>query len=240
MKNFKGFLTAGHLKWLALIFMIIDHTAVVLIEMGIFRHQSDYSYEFLSQMVSVYEIMRNIGRLAFPIYLYLLLEGYHHTKNLKRYFMRLGFLAVISEIPFDLAFADQVFYWSHQNVFIELLIALMLFVSLDYFKDRWLMRLVSVGLCFGLAYLTMADYDLFGILAALIFYFAYGKRLREALAVLPAFAFEYFMPTVFLSSLFILFYNGKRGRVQQAFHYWAYPGHILLLYLIKLMLFKSN
>ncbi|MCR8968905.1 conjugal transfer protein TraX [Facklamia sp. 7083-14-GEN3] len=240
MKNSKAFLTAGHLKWLALIFMVIDHTAVVLIEMGIFNHQSDYSYEFLTQMVSVYEIMRNIGRLAFPIYLYLLLEGYHHTRNLKRYFTRLAFLAVVSEIPFDLAFANQPFYWDHQNVFIELLIALLLFACLDHFKENWLMRLVSVSLCFGLAYFTMADYDLFGILAALILYFAYGNRIREAIAILPAFSFEYYMPTVFLSSLFILCYNGKRGRVQQAFHYWAYPGHILLLYLIKLMLFNTN
>ncbi|MGX7108495.1 TraX family protein [Facklamia miroungae] len=237
MKRPKPFLNAGHLKWLALIFMIIDHTAVIFLANGLFLHLNDYSYDFLDQMYSYFLIMRNLGRLAFPIYLYLLLEGYHHTKDLKKYFMRLGILALVSEIPFDLAFSNQWLDWQHQNIFVELMIALMLFAWLDHFKERWFMRLIGIGLAFGLAYITLADYDIFGILAAVILYFAYGKRVRESIAILPAFAFEYYMPTVFLSSLFIYFYNGERGKVNQAFHYWAYPGHLLLLYGIKVFIF---
>ena len=76
------------LKLIAIITMLIDHIAAVLIP-------SD---------TMLWLVMRCIGRLAFPIFVFLLVEGFHHTRDVKKYLLRLGAFALISEVPFDLAF----------------------------------------------------------------------------------------------------------------------------------------
>ena len=96
MKGIKTFL----LKWIAIISMLIDHIGAVLFPWC--------------------EWMRIVGRLAFPIFAYLLVEGFVYTKDVKKYLVRLGLFALISEIPFDLAFFGTVFAPVHQNVFFEL------------------------------------------------------------------------------------------------------------------------
>ena len=95
-------MTGLTLKLIAVISMLLDHTGHVL-----FPGQIWFRY---------------VGRLAFPIYSFLLAEGFFHTKNLKSYMFRLLFFGIISEIPFDLAFYDTVFTFEHQNVFWTLLL----------------------------------------------------------------------------------------------------------------------
>lgn len=240
MKITQPFLTSAHLKRLALSFMVIDHLAVAIVIHGIFGHPFLYSDQFLDQMIPIYTFMRLIGRLAFPIYLFLLLEGFYHTRQLKQYFLRLGALAIISELPFDLALNQAYFDWSSQNVFFELFAILLLFYWLDRLKGRWLVQAIVVLAIAGIAYAGHFDYGYWGVLAGTIFFFARGSRWREVLAVFPAFAFEYFLPSVFLSSLLIASYNGKRGKLNAAFHYWAYPGHLMVLYLVYLWLYSSG
>ncbi len=94
------------LKWIAVITMIIDHTGAVL---------------FPDNMV-----FRYIGRIAFPIFCFLLVEGFFHTRDVRKYMLRLGLFALISEIPYDLAFRDTVLEFEHQNVFFALLLGVVM------------------------------------------------------------------------------------------------------------------
>lgn len=80
------------LKLIAIITMLIDHIGAV----------------FIPSNTGLYLVFRSIGRLSFPIFCFLIVEGFYHTRNVKKYLIRLGIFAFISEIPFDLAFYNSI------------------------------------------------------------------------------------------------------------------------------------
>ena len=101
-------LSGTTLKWIAVISLLIDHTAEVLI-----NHNAALTDPIWAQ---IYVLMRGIGRIAFPIYAFLLVEGFLYTRDVKKYLARMLTFAVVSEIPFDLAVFHTPFYWGYQNV----------------------------------------------------------------------------------------------------------------------------
>ena len=105
LSNFLG-LTSNQLKIIALVAMTCDHVGK----------------ELLPQC----QILQIIGRLAFPIFAYTLVEGFMHTHDVKKYLMRLGILALLSEIPFDLAFNGTILEFGHQNVFFTLFLGILM------------------------------------------------------------------------------------------------------------------
>lgn len=102
------------LKLLALVLMIIDHCGLVLFA-----------------GTSLYLPCRILGRIAFPLYAFLITEGYVHTRSVKKYAGRLLVFAILSEIPFDYAFFRTPFYMGYQNVFFTLVLGLGALVCLD-------------------------------------------------------------------------------------------------------------
>ena len=119
------------LKILAIISMFVDHVTYVLIPPLLNGGFSDFisGYKVIAgpfaglDLEAVYQIGRGFGRLSFPIFIFLLAEGFYHTRNRQKYLLRLLIFAFISEIPFDLAFKKTFFYIRYQNVLFTFLLA---------------------------------------------------------------------------------------------------------------------
>ena len=120
-------LTSGALKWIALITMFIDHIGAIILEKGAISAYNQglptaLSYDVSLLLSKMDFFIRQIGRISFPIFCFLLVEGFYHTSNRKKYALRLFLFACISEIPFDLCFRGKILEFSYQNVMFTLLI----------------------------------------------------------------------------------------------------------------------
>ena len=232
-------LSASSLKWIAIITMLIDHFAA-----GVYRPLYNGGY-FLKwglneHMDELYYAMRNVGRFAFPVFCFLLVEGFFHTKSRIKYLGNLLFFALLSEIPFDLTLKMKVGLEA-QNVFFTLAISLVVIWGIEKIKERFLNEptvsfflqgtAILSGCC--LAYLLHTDYSYYGIVLALIFYYYRNRRFMACLVGYVWFLFE---PWCFPAFIAILFYNGKRGRNLKYFFYAFYPVHLLLLYGLRVLL----
>lgn len=208
------------LKMIALITMIIDH----------------YGAIFHSDVI----IYRIIGRIAFPIYCFLLIEGYLHTSDVKRYAKRLLIFAFISEIPFDLAFFGGP-YWYHQNIFFTLFIGLIAVHMINRNENNNFKNILIIFGASILASILSTDYGSTGIIYIIAFY--YTRKNNLMFGLLPAAAILLTgigsIQQYALASLPVLyFYNGRPGlknKVLQIGFYAAYPLHLMIFYLVKLL-----
>ena len=171
-----------------------------------------------------------IGRIAFPIYVFLLVEGFVHTKNIKKYIIRLALFAIISEVPYDLAFYNTVFEIYHQNVMWELLICIIMLCCIRKYPDFSIIFVVVS--CF-IAWLLKFDYEFIGPLAVACIYLFRDRILYRNVATVVIFAFE---PTAFFSLIPINMYSGKKGKDLKYLFYLFYPVHLLVLFFLINML----
>ncbi len=234
----KKILSGSALKVIALISMLIDHVGAVLVERAILVYSYDY-FKY-KQLLNADIILRSIGRIAFPIYCFLLVEGFLHTKNIKKYMIRLALFALISEIPFDLATSGKIINLNCQNIFFTLLIGLSVITLLECMgRCEALSKMIKI--CLGilltgagalLAQFLNTDYGLRGVLPIVALYLFRFDRLKQVCAGALAFSWEFPAPLAFLP---VLFYNGKRGKGNQYLFYIFYPLHLGFLYFIAVM-----
>lgn len=246
-KKFNG-LTGSHIKWIALGTMLTDHIGAVLLEPGLLPliasavlagNSFDYlpaDYEFWHNLNFV---LRLIGRLAFPLYCFLLVEGFLHTKSIAKYALRLGVFALLSEVPFDLAIYGTVFNLAMQNVFFTLLIGLFVLWGIKWVEGRFpkYSFLPFVIAFFGMftAYFLQTDYDAFGILLITMLYLLRANKLQQCIFGAVCTVWEYTAPLAFVP---VWFYRGERGRqLPKYFFYAFYPVHLLVLVGLRLLLF---
>lgn len=236
------------LKIIALVTMLTDHIGAVVLERmllqrgyleAVWRGQEFYQAFYRENFIltTAYFIMRNIiGRWGFPIFCFLLVEGFCHTRSVWKYALRLGLFALISEVPFDLAFFGTFFYWQYQNIFFTLLIGLLVMILFRCIQEkvraRVLLKLPLYGLAFlagaALADLLCTDYGSKGIVAIVVLYVFRNIRWLQLLAGAAAFCWEFPAPLAFIP---VWFYNGERGLKMKYFFYIFYPAHLFLLYL---------
>lgn len=245
ISNKKG-INGNTLKMIAIITMLIDHTGAVLIENGILKYQDPVLMQTIMATPegarwSIFDfVLRTIGRIAFPIFCYLLVEGFLHTKNVRKYSIRLFAFALISEIPFDLAIFNNWFHPEYQNVFFTLFIGLWVLVWYQKAMGDPLKQFLAIAIGCGVSILLKSDYNIYGIVLILIIYvFRSNKRLQTIFSAIVAAIISL---TCFgagaLSLIPIRFYNGTKGKSNwKYFFYWFYPLHLILLYFIRQLMF---
>lgn len=241
-ENIKRGLSGSTLKIIAIITMFIDHIGAAIFE------NSTIAAYIMSKGESTYLIwglinlaLRLIGRIAFPIFCFLLVEGFLHTSNVKKYALRLGAFCLISELPFNLAFFGELFHSGHQNVFFTLLIGLLVLIGLKQFEGDGLKNGIPRMLCVIagalLAILLKTDYAAFGVCVIVLFYlFRTRPVLRDVTTMLTLVICSFLEITGLFALIPIHMYNGKRGISMKYFFYLFYPGHILLLYGVRQLL----
>jgi hypothetical protein len=243
-KKFKIETTSFSLHIMAMLFMLCDH--------------------LWGTIVPGNDWLTCIGRLAFPIYAFMIVEGYFHTKSLKKYVCRLLIFAVISEIPFNLAMGSSLFYPIHQNVLWSFLISVGLIAWNEKVKEKqiWIRILVGaaaviIGYIGGI--ITFVDFYNAGILTVLVFYFFRGKKwwhyIGQAICLYYinfemlgglSFGIDIFGQTYFIARqglalialIPIWLCKGKQGYHSKAFQYFNYafyPLHLLILGLLKFL-----
>ena len=224
---------------------VLDGTTLKLIAMisMVFDHVGDLFFPGLLWL-------RAIGRLAMPIFAFCIAEGYAHTRDKKKYLLRMGIFALVSEIPFDLAFEGKIGL-GHQNIMLTFFLSILALMLYDAIRGsdgeggkkpvgRILLGLLAVLAMAALAFVLRADYTIFAVISVFLFYVLREKHplLRSGAGVgfLALTRTVGYYSATGLSLIPLLLYNGKKGRGLKWLFYAFYPGHLLLLWLLKLLL----
>ena len=247
-------LSGSGLKILAIVTMIIDHigaafprsTASVVLHIG-------------QKRLMLYTVLRFIGRLSFPIYAFLLVEGFLHTKNFGKYALNLLVTGIIAEPVFDLVLFDSFPDFTHQNTLFTLLIGLCCIHLLDSLIRRrysvlqklgkpgiFVLCIIAIAGSMAISYYLYTDYGhrsaegFFlqgrGVLAIVLLYLFHDSKIAQS--VIGNLPFEY-EPAAFFSILPMMLYNKKRGFTSKLVKYGFYafyPLHLMLLYIIAVLL----
>lgn len=241
-KRFPLDISSAGLHVLAMIFMLLDHMWATVTPGNTW--------------------MTCVGRLAYPIFAFMIVEGFYHTHDLKKYMLRMLGFALISEIPFDMMYAEQVFYPYHQNVMWTFLIALAGMWMMEKVRSKgvlWKTVLASAGVVLFtslLGLIAMTDYYAAGVMTVYIFYFFRGRKwwcyLGQFIAMywlnvevlgglyypitILGMEFELVQQGLALLALIpIWLYHGRKGHSSKAFQYFCYafyPLHTLILGLL--------
>ena len=224
-------------------YQILDGTTLKLIAMisMVFDHAGDMFFP---------DVMwpRMIGRLAMPIFSFFIAEGFSHTRDKKKYLCRLGIFALISEIPFDLAFEGKIGF-SHQNIMLSFFLAVVALMLYDWIQGgtksevnhasigKTVLGVIAVAAIAALSLLLRADYTIFAVIAVFLFYVLRQKhplvRTGVGVAFLALTRTVGYYCTTGLSFIPLAMYNGKKGKGLKWLFYGFYPGHLLLLAAIK-------
>lgn len=226
------------IKMIAVICMLCDHASDALIG----------HFTFLNV----------IGRIAFPLFCFQLVNGYRHTKNVKKYIVRLLIFAFISQIPFSIFTYIYAGIYDNLNVFFTLAFGLIAMYALDKVPNKWLSLLINL-ICIAVAELVHVDYGGLGvciILCIFIFYkdrsinldkkdflYPFKNNIVFALVFLFLCIARYFnsfktngllintslILATYFPIIFMLLYNGKKGPSMKYFFYIFYPAHLVIL-----------
>lgn len=221
----------AQLKYLAFASMLIDHVNNALVTPML------NGEGFLLHLSNLFSIL---GRIAFPLFVFFIVEGFFKTRSRKRYLTTLLIFGVISEVPFDMFTSKTFFdpYWN--NMMFTLALCLVTIWLIDSLKEKlpnrviWYVVSIMLVVLFGLLAMGLSlDYDYHAILVAYLFYIFYDKPLLGAGLGYLSIIKELYS---FLGFAMTLTYNGKRGKQYKWLNYAFYPVHILILGILRFYL----
>ena len=207
-----------YIRLIAIITMIIDHIGIML--------KNSY--------------FRIIGRLSFPIFLFLLVEGYTKTKSYFKYLLRLILLALITEIPYDLFINNSLISFNKQNVIWSFILVLIMLKILDIIKkidEKIIIKLFYyifiITLFCMLSIIAKVDYNVSCILLGAALYLFKDYKIKYLLFILIEVLVK--NPWGCLAIIFMILYNDKKvdtSKIERVIYYLTYPIQFLLLYFI--------
>ena len=225
------------LKLIACLTMLIDHFGHAIVPELSMPHMAEFYYA-----------CRITGRIAFPIYCFLLAEGMHHTRNPGKYIQRLAIGILLAELPYDFLFEGGI-SWESQSVMVTLTLGAVMLLCMQKTEKSWQKLLMAAPFTL-LAELAKSDYGGWGI--AMIAVFAFLDRLPAQIfglllvnVLMNSVAVPFFGVAVpiqlfaVLAMLLIAFYSGEKithSRAVQWGFYLFYPVHLLVLWMILLIL----
>lgn len=221
-------LSGSALKIIAVVSMVIDH----------------YAYYLMDGNTMTYEVMRCFGRIAFPVFAFLVAEGFAHTRNRMRYFLSLMLFAVVSEVPWYLLNGAD----GTHNVMFTLALGVVALAAFERLREHRVLCSCSILLTAWLAAWSGLDYEWRGVLVIMVFYLLGMVKntpvtLRRMLQLLFAFPMmmHYGITGALLACAVIFLYNGTRGfihgNVAKYGFYAFYPAHLLSFLIICQSLF---
>ena len=224
------------LKLIACAAMLIDHLGAALV--------INLSVPY---RVELYYTCRIIGRIAFPIYCFLLCEGMRHTRNRKRYILRLAIGILLAELPFDLLFWGGI-TWEYQNVMVTLTLGAVMLLCMGKTEKKWLRLLLVIPFAI-LAEVLRSDYGGWGIATIAVFALIPSLPAQTLCLALtcwlmgsPAIPVFGVQIPIELFAVFamvpIALYSGRKrtaSPVAQWGFYLFYPLHLLILWIITLL-----
>lgn len=214
--QWKG-LSDSALKVIALVSMTVDHIAYYLMDHNTWG----------------YDMMRTVGRMAFPIFAFLLVEGYGHTRSTRKYALSLLAFALISEIPWWLLNHDNT-----HNVFFTLLLGLIVIEGINKLGKKPLFWAVLIITICTIAIFLHVDYEYSGILLICTFHIFKPDKVTKCLLA-TLFMYQYGVIGLWLGLAVILCYNGQRGFIKGQYAkylcYAYYPLHLVLFMLLSLV-----
>lgn len=236
----RGIFSSFALKRVAIISMIIDHFASVVMDGVIAPYRNGGLITFTADMpfmvrnaYVIDSVCDVLGSIAFPIFCFLLAEGFIHTRSRVKYAARVGIFALISEIPFDLAHYQKLWCFDLQNVMFTLCVSLFTLLAVSLIEEKYAgdkaRRLVFTALAIvagmGLAFLLRGEYVFLGVLTVSLLYLLRDAGYYRLLGFAPLLIVS---PWILLALPFVFFYGGQRGRGSKYFFYVFYPAHFLL------------
>ncbi len=241
-------LSGSTLKIIAAISMLIDHIYIAAFDnvyidkkipvAGLYLVNGSPNYKHW--MFTLGKVMRGIiGRIAFPVFCFLLVQGFVHTSNKHRYKLRLLIFALLSEIPYNLV-VQQKFSFGISNVLFTLLLGL---IALELIQTDWhpILRFVAVTGVAIVSSVLKCDYGVAGVLLIIMLYFAKDNKIFIAsVGVIAVLALPPFGFMSLLAYVLIIFYNGKKGLNLKYIFYVFYPAHLMVLHYISRIIVRSS
>lgn len=228
-------LNANTLKLIAVIAMVVQHVTVMFYPTENALHWSLYA----------------VGRITAPIMCFMIVEGYYHTSNIKKYLLRLFIATLLSHVPHALVFGFSPFrFWKVTSIMWCLFLGLLALVIYEKKEIPVFFRLLAIGVSCILAYPSNLNcIVVLWILGFGVFHNNNWKKYTAFFLVTLCYLAEFWVidaqgiPWIRLVSLaaipLLLLYNGTLGKKRkwiQYGYYLFYPVHFLILYGIKMLL----